>query len=161
MTAISVERDSRRVETAPPRRADSVVPRLLRVAWQLVAMACLALALITGIVAMHSLVSPTSHSDMGMSAAMSTGSSTAEHSTMIASVVSSPDCVGCGDDASMVLMWCVLALLTVSLLLAAPRLVRGWGQYVEQRLMVAVPFPRWARVVPPRPNLITLCISRT
>ncbi|MGV8913380.1 MAG: hypothetical protein ACOH14_12275 [Rhodoglobus sp.] len=161
MTPLSAHRVHRRVDAAPRPHAGSSLSRLVQAAWRLIAMASLALALITGIVAMHSLVSPTSHSDMAMSAAMSTGTSAAEHSTMIASVVSSPDCVGCGDDASMVLMWCVLALLTVSLLLAAPKLVRGWSQYIEQRLMVAVPIPQRVRVVPRCPDLTILCISCT
>ncbi|QYH35016.1 DUF6153 family protein [Salinibacterium sp. M195] len=161
MTPLSADRVHRRVNAAPAQRADSSFSRLVRAAWQLVAMACLALALIAGIVAMHSLVSPTSHSDMAMSASMSTGSSAADHSAQIGSVTSSPDCVGCGDDASLALMWCVLALLTVSLLLAAPKLLRGWGQYIEQRLIAPTPFPRRALAVPPRPDLTTLCISRT
>jgi len=160
MTPSSADRVHPRIDAAPARRADSSLSRPLR-AWQLVTMACLALAVITGIVAMHSLVSPTSHSDLAMSATMSTGNSAADHSAQIAAAVTSPDCVGCGDDASMALMWCVLALLTAALLLAAPKLVRGWGQYVEQRLIAAAPFPQWARVLPRRPDLTILCISRT
>lgn len=162
MTPLSVDRVQRRVDAAPAQRAGASFSRLLGPAWQFVAMACLALALITGIVAMHSLVSSTSHSESAMAATMSMGSATVEEATLITPALSAVDCSGCGGDASMALMWCVLALLTVSLLLASPRLVRGWGQYIEQRLIVPAQSPRWARVVPPPyPDLIALCISRT
>jgi len=165
MTLSSADRVHRRIDAAPAQRADSSLPRLARATWRLATMACLALALIAGIVAMHSLVTPTAHSDLAMSATMSTtmstGSGAADDSAQIGSVASSPDCVGCGEDASMALMWCVLALLTASLLLAAPKLVRGWGHYIEQRMIAAAPFPHWVRLVPRRPDLIILCISRT
>ncbi|MBH0022914.1 DUF6153 family protein [Salinibacterium sp. SWN248] len=132
-----------------------------RASWQFVAMACLALALITGIVAMHSLVSSTSHSESAMSATMSMESATVEEATFTTPALTAVDCSGCGGDASMALMRCVLALLTVSLLLASPSLVRGWDGFLEQRSFAAALVTRFARVVPPHPNLIALCISRT
>ncbi|MGV8858286.1 DUF6153 family protein [Rhodoglobus sp.] len=161
MTPIAAKRAHRRVDAAPAQHVGASFSRLLGETWRFVAMACLALALITGIVAMHSLVSPSSHSESAMAATMSMGSATVEEATLITSTLTAVDCSGCGDDASMVLMWCVLALLTVSLLFAAPRLVPGWGQYVEQRLIPAARFTWRARTAPPRPDLDSLCISRT
>lgn len=71
--------------------------------------------------AMHSVASPASHADRAM---------TTEHSTVIvepnqAADVSLGDCAGCPKNMAMTVMWCVLALLTATLvLLLAPRSTR-------------------------------------
>lgn len=161
MTLVAAERAHRRVDAAPTQRVSSSFSRMLRASWQLVAMTFLALALITGIVAMHSLVSSGSHSEMTMAATMSMGDGAATEAAPTGATLTALDCSGCGGEASMVLMWCVLALLTVALLLAAPALIRGWGRFLEQRSCVTAFVTRWARAVAPRPNLATLCISRT
>ncbi|MBH0082206.1 DUF6153 family protein [Salinibacterium sp. SWN167] len=160
----SAERPHRQVDAAPTQRVSTSFSRLLRASWQLVAMTFLALALITGIVAMHSLVSSGSHSEMTMAATMSMGDGAATEAAPAGAALAALaalDCSGCGGEASMVLMWCVLALLTVALLLAAPAVIRGWGRFLSQRSLLAVLVARWARAVAPRPNLATLCISRT
>ncbi|MBH0052938.1 hypothetical protein I6E74_01990 [Salinibacterium sp. SWN139] len=161
MTPVAEERAHRRVDTAPARRAGNSVSCLLRASWQLVAMTFLALALITGIVAMHSLVSSGSHSEMTMAATMSMGDGAATEAAPTGAALTALDCSGCGGEASMNLMWCVLALLTVALLLAAPAVIRGWGSFLSQWSLLAVLVARWARAVAPRPDLATLCISRT
>lgn len=161
MTPLSADRVQRRVDAAPPQRVSDSFSRMLRASWQLVAMMVLALALITGIVAMHSLVASGSHSEMTMAATMSMGDGAATEAAPIGAALTALDCSGCGGEASMVLMWCVLALLTVALLLAAPALIRGWGRFLEQWSCVAALVTRGARAVAPRPDLAALCISRT
>lgn len=161
MTQLSAKRALSRADVAPRQRPRPTLSAFFSGAWKFVAMAGLTLTLIAGIVAMHSLVSSTSHSDMAMSSTMAMGSSAVDQSTSNGSALSSVDCAGCGVEASTIVMWCVLALLTVSLLLAAPTLIRGWGQRRELRWIPDALFTGWARTAPPRPDLTTLCISRT
>lgn len=89
--------------------------------WRAVVLVALAAAISIGMLAMHSAASPVSDADRAM---------TTEHSTVIvepnqAADVSLGDCAGCPKNMAMTVMWCVLALLTATLvLLLAPRSTR-------------------------------------
>ncbi|GGF45524.1 hypothetical protein GCM10010922_21550 [Microbacterium sorbitolivorans] len=69
-------------------------------------------------------------------------------------------CGGMSHDHAMQMMMCVLALLSVALVLIAPRLLRGWlrplpSLLVQVRVLLrSLPLPR-------PPSLLVLSISRT
>lgn len=164
MTRINAWRYGRRAEVPSFPQARSPLALLLHKMGKLAIVVSFAAAVIIGILAMHLFASPASHGDMGMSVEVSTASMDANHATAGSfdhSVIPIAECLTCGEESSAELMWCVLALLTTALLLAAPRMLRGWGHYIEQQLIVGAVLSRDTGVIPRPPNITTLCISRT
>lgn len=125
------------------------------------AVVVLAVAVIVGILAMHSFASPASHSDIGMSASSSAASVVSHHTEEGVSVAASPDCVGCGEETSMALMWCVFVLLAATLLMTAPKLVRGWVGIAPPQFSITLSQLKSFGLNPRAPSLTVLCISRT
>ncbi|WP_341951971.1 DUF6153 family protein [Salinibacterium sp. TMP30] len=122
----------------------------------------LTVAVIIGILAMHSFASATPHTNTVMTADSATMSAGSHHEPLeVANAISGPDCLGCSEDMSMALMWCVFALLTASLLLAAPRLLTGWPRQATRLLSFAASPQRHVGQPPRAPSLNVLCISRT
>ncbi|WP_010204906.1 DUF6153 family protein [Salinibacterium sp. PAMC 21357] len=163
MTQITATRHARATARASALRPPGGVtlPRLASTGWKATVLVVLAVAVIGGILAMHSFASSVSHSEMAMSAGSSTSAAASHHEAAGAFAASSLDCVGCGEDESMAVMWCVLALLTVSLLLVAPKLMKSWAAVLSSRLLFKSPFRRLASFVSRPPSLTVLCISRT
>lgn len=161
MTRITETRQFRATVPAPGLSRGVTVPRLAITVGKATVLVVLAVALIAGILAMHSFASPASHSDMGMPTESSTAAVGSPHDTAGVFAASSPDCVGCGEDASMTIMWCVLALLTATLLLVASKLAKGWVGVAWRHLLTARPILTVVGFVPLPPSLTVLCISRT
>jgi hypothetical protein len=119
-------------------------------------------AVIIGILAMHSFSSATPYTNTVMTADSRTISVGSHHEPLeVATAISGPDCIGCSDDMSMALMWCVFALLTASLLLAAPRQMTGWPRQASRLLCFAASPQHHVGQAPRGPSLNVLCISRT
>lgn len=156
-------RHSRASATASVLRPSSGVtlPGLANTALGAAVLVVLAVAVIIGILAMHSFASPASHSETGMSATSSTSTAASHHETTGAFAASSPDCVGCGEDASMAVMWCVLALLTMTLLLVAPKLVKEWAAVALRKPSIARAILKSFGPIARPLSLTVLCISRT
>ncbi|WP_157962565.1 hypothetical protein [Homoserinimonas sp. OAct 916] len=111
--------------------------------WMVAGRIAFASAIIVGILAMHSFLSPSSqaspmtnpHSVASAPSEMSTQSevSTALHhgsdtsdTAVSGAIILVTDCAGCSEDTSMAAMLCILALLTAALMLLAPRLTGRW-----------------------------------
>ena len=121
-------------DTARANRTSSI--------WILVARVALALSIIAGVVAMHSFLTPAAQTSTTMASAISEVSAQTEmnaalHHIVSASAIVVPgaavvasDCAGCVGDMSMAAMLCILALLTVALMLFAPRLMGRWRRRV-------------------------------
>ena len=117
-------------------------------------------AIIVGLLAMHSLnghtetAAPVSTAAIHEHDAMDPG--VADHGT--SQLGTAGECADCGGHAGMwAMVACVLALLSVTLLLIVPR--------IEINLAAALragpaPIARWTRLPRP-PSLLDLCISRT
>lgn len=163
MTRITATRYSRATASASAPRSSrgTAEPHLAGTVWKAAVLVVLAVALIVGILAMHSFASTASHSEMGMPTESSTAAVGSPHDTAGVFAASSPDCVGCGEDASMTIMWCVLALLTATLLLVASKLAKGWVGVAWRHLLTARPILTVVGFVPLPPSLTVLCISRT
>lgn len=114
-------------------------------------------AIIFGMLAMHSFASPSSHSGMPINAEHSMVSAESEQSA----ATPASDCAGCTDDMSMSTMGCVLALLTATLLLIAPRSIKLWRRRVRRLLPPSESHHRFIWLIPRPPSLNVLCISRT
>ncbi|GAB3129444.1 hypothetical protein GCM10027056_31480 [Glaciibacter psychrotolerans] len=156
------------VSNATPRasRADWAGTMLVRVA--------LAIGIIVGILAMHSFLAPAPQANATMAGAISEASAQPEVSAALHHVVAASavvtsgvanfakDCAGCAGDLSMATMLCILALLTVALMLFAPRLMGRWHRQLWSLLLRLFSGPaRYIAVVLPPPSLDALGISRT
>lgn len=126
-------------------------------ALQATVLVALAVAVIVGILAMHFVASPASHSAPAMQATHSAVSAESHPSTAVVMT----DCAGCTEDMTMVMMWCILALLTAALLLLAPWRARRWHrQLLLLHSSASTGIQRVLFFLRP-PSLIVLCISRT
>jgi hypothetical protein len=144
------------------RNSASPRPRSLSRALGTSILLALTLAVIIGILAMHSFSSATPHTTTAMTADSSTMTVGSPHEPFeVATAISGSDCIGCSEDMSMALMWCVFALLTASLLLAAPRLMTGWHREASRPLFFAASRQHHVGQPPKAPSLNVLCISRT
>jgi hypothetical protein len=165
MTQVTATRQSRATASAAAsasRPSGGVaLPSLISAVWKATVLVVLAVAVIIGILAMHSFTSPASHSDMGMPADSSTASVAPHHAEEGVFAAASPDCLGCGEETSMALMWCVFALLAVTLLMTAPKLVKGWVGVASRQFSITTSELRSVGLIPRPPSLTVLCISRT
>lgn len=163
MTQVTATRQSRATASASaPRPSGGIaLPHLISAVGKAAVLVALAVAVIVGILAMHSFASPASHSEMGMPADSSTASVASHHAEEGVFAAASPDCLGCGEETSMALMWCVFALLAVTLLMTAPKLVKGWVGVASRQFSITTSELRSVGLIPRPPSLTVLCISRT
>ncbi len=125
--------------------------------WSGVLVAALALAVIVGILTMHFVASPVSHSGAAATTTLSLVSDAPHHAVPVAMT----DCAGCTDDMPMAMMWCILALLTAALLLLAPWRVRREYRRLHRRHRSGPAGLRRIMLFLSPPSLVVLCISRT
>lgn len=180
---------ARRSHCAPRMRESFVqpgvrhaIPRVSRagLAGTLVVRVALAIAIIVGVLAMHSFLSPAPQANTTMASGISEvtvlpqkgaqpeTSAALHHVVAVSAVVVSgaaafaTDCAGCAGDMSLAAMLCVLALLTVALMLFAPRLVENGHRPLWLALhRLCSSAARYLAVVLPPPSLKALGISRT
>lgn len=163
-SSMSQGTDSRRcsgTETGQKQCGNSARFNLLSPVWRATIQVTLTLAVIVGILAMHLFASPSPHAGSVTAGNSSTTSVASHHAVDVAAIGSDSDCVDCGDEASMTLMWCVLALLTVTLLLTAPKSTNGRSRQSSRLFSFSRLRPRFLGLVPRPPSLNVLCISRT
>lgn len=123
-----------------------------------------AVALIVGLLAMHTLSTGTAHAESRTSATIAEHDQPAQMTDARGATDTGHcpgDCGGPGNmpDHSMLLMICALALLAAVIVVLAPTLLSGLGMSPR----VAAPLRDAARALPrPRPpSLLVLSISRT
>ena len=111
-------------------------------------------ALIVGLLAMHSLSTPTAHAEPAATASVhETGAGHSHDAPPL-----DDGCLDCGGHEAMLAMACVLALLAVAVLFLLPYAGVAWSAVLGRAgpLLVA---SRTAQSRPP--SLLVLCISRT
>ncbi|GAA3640946.1 hypothetical protein GCM10022200_25820 [Microbacterium awajiense] len=110
-------------------------------------------ALAFGLMAMHALNTPTTHSEPAAMSMPDAGSPSDPHASS-----TDAGCADCGGHEAMLAMACVFVLLVASLLILLPRVGVSWGVTFGRAGPVLIT-GRISRSRPP--SLLVLCISRT